>query len=83
DTDYLNVASRTHKLIVTMEENVASGGFGEKIRAYVDDFRLKSSVLCIAIPDQFVTHGSVDKLLKELSMDAESVAERIIRELQR
>ena len=78
DTDYLKVASRSHKLFVTIEENVASGGYGEKVRTYVDDERLDVNVLSIAIPDQFVTHGSVDKLLKELGMDAESIARRVI-----
>ncbi|MBQ6407303.1 MAG: 1-deoxy-D-xylulose-5-phosphate synthase [Butyrivibrio sp.] len=78
DTDYLKVASKSHKLFVTIEENVASGGYGEKVRTYVDDERLDVSVLSIAIPDQFVTHGSVDKLLKELGMDAESIARRVI-----
>ncbi len=83
DTDYIHRASATHKLFVTMEENVASGGYGEKVRSYIDEQRLDANVLVIAIPDQFITHGSVDKLLKELRMDAQSVAERIIEEVQR
>jgi 1-deoxy-D-xylulose-5-phosphate synthase len=83
DTDYLTIASKTHKLFVTMEENVASGGYGEKVRAFVDEHRMDVNVLSITIPDQFVTHGSVDKLLHELKMDAESVAERIIEEINR
>ncbi len=83
DTEYIHRASMDHKLFVTMEENVESGGFGEKVRSYIDEKRLDSSVLSIAIPDQFVTHGSVDKLYKELGLDAESVAERVIKEVQR
>ncbi len=83
DTDYLHVAGMTHRLFVTMEENVASGGYGEKVRRYIDENRIDASVLQIAIPDQFVTHGSVDKLYKELKMDPESVAERIINEIKR
>ena len=83
DTDYLKIASKSHKLFVTMEENVASGGYGEKVKDYVMDNRLDVNVLSIAIPYQFVTHGSVDKLLKELSMDAESVAKRVINEINR
>ncbi len=83
DTDYLTIAGKNHKLFVTMEENVASGGYGEKVRAFVDEHRMDVNVLSITIPDQFVTHGSVDKLLHELKMDAESVAERIIEEINR
>ncbi|MBE5826480.1 MAG: 1-deoxy-D-xylulose-5-phosphate synthase [Butyrivibrio sp.] len=83
DTDYLKAAAGNHKLFVTMEENVATGGYGEKVREYVQDNRLDVNILSIAIPDQFVTHGSVDKLRKELAIDAESVAERILKEVQR
>ena len=83
DTDYIHRAAATHRLFVTMEENVASGGYGEKVRSYIDEKRLDANVLSIAIPDQFITHGSVDKLLKELRMDAQSVADRIVEEVQR
>ena len=83
DTDYIHRAAATHRLFVTMEENVAAGGYGEKVRSYIDEKRLDANVLSIAIPDKFITHGSVDKLLKELRMDAQSVAERIIDEVQR
>jgi 1-deoxy-D-xylulose-5-phosphate synthase len=62
---------------------VASGGLGEKVRAYIDDNRLDCNVLQIAIPDKFVTHGSVDKLRKELGIDAQSIADRIMKEIQR
>ena len=83
DTDYIHVASKTHKLFVTMEENVKIGGYGELVRTYIDENRLDVSLLQIAIPDQFVIHGSVDKLRKELGIDAESVAERIMKEAGR
>ena len=77
------MAAGSHKLFVTMEENVACGGYGEKVRAFVDENRLDASVLSIAIPDQFVTHGSVDKLRKEIGIDAESIADRILKEVHR
>jgi 1-deoxy-D-xylulose-5-phosphate synthase len=83
DTDYIKVASKTHKLFVTMEENVVSGGYGEKVRAFIDENRIDCNVLQIAIPDKFVTHGSVDQLRKALGIDAQSVADRIMKEVQR
>ena len=83
DEDCIKILSRTHKLIVTLEENVASGGFGEKVRAYVDDNRFDVNVMSIAIPDKFVTHGSVEKLLCELRMDSEAIAKRVINEINR
>ena len=83
DTDYLKEAAENHRLFVTMEENVESGGYGEKVRKFVDDLRLDVNVLTIAIPDQFVTHGSVDRLRTELGIDAKSIAERVLGEINR
>lgn len=78
DTEYIKGACKTHRLIVTMEENVESGGFGEKVRLCVDQAKAESMVLTIAIPDEFVTHGKPDELLKMLGMDADSITKRIL-----
>lgn len=77
DEGALLEASGEHSLIVTMEENVASGGYGEKVREYLSEHAKGCKVLNIAIPDKFVEHGSVEQLYKELGMDADSVVARI------
>ena len=78
DKDCIKNMSENHSLIVTMEENVYSGGLGEKISTYVATENMSVKVLNIAIPDKFVAHGKVDILKKELGIDAESVLSRII-----
>ncbi|WP_026497216.1 1-deoxy-D-xylulose-5-phosphate synthase [Butyrivibrio sp. WCD3002] len=78
DEEYVREASGNHKLIVTMEENVETGGFGEQVRAFVSKEKLPTYTMCIAIPDRFVTHGSCDELFKQLGIDADSVAEKIM-----
>ncbi len=83
DKDYLKDAIKNHKLIVTMEENVAIGGFGEMVRNYIDELRTDTEVMSIAIDDQFVTHGSVAELKKMLGIDAESIAEKVIGRYKR
>ena len=67
----------THELIVTMEENVASGGLGEHVAAFVCKEQLPVQLLAVSVPDQFVEHGSVGKLYEMLGLDVASVAERI------
>ena len=67
----------THELIVTMEENVASGGLGEHVAAFVCREQLPVQLLAVSVPDQFVEHGSVGELYELLGLDAASVAERI------
>ena len=71
-----------HDLIVTMEDNVLSGGYGEHVTAFCEMNELKASVLSIAVPDEFVPHGSIAILREKLGMDPLSVAGRIINKLQ-
>ncbi len=80
DTELIRELSKEHRLLVTMEENVRSGGFGEKVRDYVSDQELPVKVLTIALPDEYVEHGNVDLLYEEVGIDAESVTKRIIEQ---
>lgn len=80
DTRMLKEAARDHRLIVTLEENVENGGFGEHVMRYIAENRLDTEVLICAIPDEYVEHGNVDILKKEVCIDAESIVKRIIAE---
>ncbi|MCR5715491.1 MAG: 1-deoxy-D-xylulose-5-phosphate synthase [Lachnospiraceae bacterium] len=80
DEDIIKALTRGHRLIVTMEENIRRGGFGEAVRDVIDRLDTDSKVLPIAIEDQFVPQGSVGQLLEMLQMDADSITERIIKE---
>lgn len=78
DTEMIDKLSQNHDLIVTMEENVASGGLGDKVIEYVCGKKLDVDVLQIAIPDEYVEHGNVELLKKEVGIDAESIVAKII-----
>lgn len=78
DEEGIRELNRDHKLLVTMEENVASGGFGEKVRAFADGEGLTVKLLEIAIPDEYVEHGNVDILKKEVGIDADTITDRIL-----
>lgn len=79
DTEMLQQAFAKHSLIVTMEENVASGGFGEKVREFRDSLSEAycAEILTLAIPDTYVEHGNVDILKKEIGIDTDSILEKI------
>lgn len=81
DESYLKNIKKQYDLIVTMEENVLTGGFGEQVQAFLYDNDYKCKVLKIAVPNEFVRHGSVTLLFKELHMDSESITERILKVL--
>ena len=63
-------------MIVTMEENVQSGGFGEKVLDCLNDHEKRIKCVMAAIPDAYVEHGNVELLKKEIGLDAESITEK-------
>ncbi len=67
-------------LVVTVEDNVLRGGFGEGFTREFSD--APYDILNIAIPDRFVEHGDIPSLRKECGIDAESIAVRITEKLK-
>lgn len=80
DEETILELTKEHKLLVAMEENVASGGYGEKVRAYLERIGSESRLLSIAIPDEYVEHGNVELLRKEVGIDAEGVISKVLTE---
>ena len=78
DEELLTELSTKHKLIVTIEENVRAGGYGEKVQEFISDHRLPLHTLTIAIPDEYVEHGNANVLRKEVKMDTDAITERIV-----
>jgi len=81
DEEAVLEACENHTLFVTMEENVASGGYGEKVLDCLQKNGKEVPLLRIAIPDAYVEHGSVDLLKKEIGLDAESITKQILEKL--
>ena len=78
DKELIRELSADHKLLVTMEENVVTGGFGEHVVDYVSTNHIDLEVEKVALPDMYVEHGNVNILYRDAKIDAESVAERIL-----
>lgn len=79
DTELLDSIKEDHSLIVTMEENVKSGGFGEQVMTYYGSRMHGPAVRIVAIEDRFVPHGSVEDLMRQQQMDSDSVTERVLQ----
>lgn len=74
DEEMLNVLARKHAAVVTLEEQVYNGSYGQAVAAYYMRTGHKElTVRNIAIDDQFVEHGQVGDLRRLLHIDAESV----------
>ena len=80
DTEMLEKLTDTHKLVVTLEENVISGGFGEHVTEFYSQKQSEVQLINIAIGDTYVEHGNVEILRRETGIDKESIIERIFNE---
>ena len=78
DEEMLRKLTVEHRLIVTLEENIRRGGFGEFVTAYLAGLETDAEVLNLALPDDYIEHGSVDLLRSEVMLDIESCVARII-----
>lgn len=77
DEELILNACESHSLIVTMEENVLAGGFGEKVCKLLEQNRNDTLLLTIGIPDTYVEQGNVDLLKKEIGIDSETIVNKI------
>jgi len=84
DADLILAQARGKRLVVTLEESVATGGFGSAVLEALESARLSDAGLrdipleIIGIPaGAFVDHGSVADLRRNLRLDAEGITERI------
>lgn len=78
DGELLKDVFSRHKKIITLEDNVITGGFGSAILEFMNQNKIKDAdVLVHGLPDKFVEHGTPDELFRDLKLDAVGVAEVI------
>ena len=76
DTAMLDELFANGKPIITIEEAVLAGGFGSAVMEYAEEMGHTGTVFeRVGIPDEFVEHGDVGKLLIEIHMTPDHVAE--------
>ena len=69
--------------VFTLEEHMATGGFGEYVTERCRELGLSAPVDCIGIPDMFIPHGSHSQLMAYAGLSAEQAAERILKKTGR
>ena len=79
DEEMVMEAVREHRMLVTLEENVRSGGFGDHVLEVVNDIGARIRVLNAAISDSSAQSGS-GGAGKESGIDEESILMRITAE---
>ncbi|GAA3601108.1 1-deoxy-D-xylulose-5-phosphate synthase [Flavivirga amylovorans] len=77
DENLLHDIFTTYKTIVTIEDNAIKGGFGSAILEFAAANNYKSTINVLGLPDNFIEHGSVNKLQESIGLDAESLTHYI------
>ena len=79
DLKYLDNNYRNFSKIVTIEEGVLDGGFGESILSWASSKNIKNDILNLGLPNDFVDHGPRNILLEEVGLDSKSLYKKIIK----
>ena len=83
DEKLLEELAKDHELFVTIEENVITGEFGEQVMDYVSRAALDVQVRNIGISDEYVEHGNVEVLRKEVGLDRDTIVKQAVSDYLR
>ncbi len=76
DEELIDDLARRHRIILTVEENVVTGGFGSAVLEFLHTRGYSlPSVYCLGIPARFVEHGPQAVLRRRYHLDAEGIAQ--------
>lgn len=81
DTEYLLKAIKKYSIIITMEENVHTGGFGEQVEDFLFENGYTGRIINISLPDEFIPQGDVAFLKKKFGLDSESIYNKVVSAL--
>ena len=81
DTEFLKSINKRGNIVVTMEDNVARGGFGESVLAYLNGIGNNVECRIIAHKDEFIDDRDVDSSLAESGLAVENLT-KLIKSLE-
>lgn len=82
DEALLEQLKENHDLIVTIEDNIASGGYGSAVTYWAGQQKDPVRILPISLPDIYLEHGSIPQLRDRYGLTAEKMAVRIKETLE-
>lgn len=77
DKKLLDKLSESHTVFITMEENIRSGGYGQKVADYLYETGKQLKHINISLPDIYIEHGAVHELHEKHGLDVASIYNKI------
>ena len=66
---------RGYRRVITIEDGIVDGGFGQKVAGYLGDSEVK--VTCLGLKKEFLDRFSVAEVLEENGLTPESIASMV------
>jgi 1-deoxy-D-xylulose-5-phosphate synthase len=76
-------AARQHKMVVTVEDNGRTGGFGDAVARLLRDHDVDMPVKTFGLPQEFLPHGTRDEVLDEAGLTPQHLARQITEAVAR
>jgi 1-deoxy-D-xylulose-5-phosphate synthase len=77
DEELLKQLALTHRGFVTIEDGVIAGGAGSAVQEFFNAQNIQVNLLQLGLPDQFIDHGDVAKLMSQLGLDSQGIEKAI------
>ena len=77
DEVLLKELALTHRGFVTIEDGVIAGGAGSAVQEFFNRQNIQVNLLQLGLPDQFIDHGDVAKLMSQLGLDHQGIEKSI------
>ncbi len=74
DTALLDRAAASGAPVITVEDGTVNGGLGSAVAEYFAEKGYTNPLVCLGIPDRYVTQGSIAQLRRLCGIDADSIA---------
>ncbi|MDR1725777.1 MAG: 1-deoxy-D-xylulose-5-phosphate synthase [Bacteroidales bacterium] len=82
DTQLIEEVISKHKIVITVEDGVITGGFGSAIAEYVTKVNHNNRIIRMGLPDSFIEHGTVKELQHVCGIDTEGIYNQIRKSLK-
>lgn len=81
DKELLDAVARAHKLVITLEDGIREGGYGQMIASYLGDREI--AVKNYGLEKKFYDNYRAADVLSELGITAEAITKDVIEQLQK
>lgn len=79
DKECLRKMCKTHKTVVTMEENVWTGSFGQQVQAFIhSEVPQRIQTVSFTLPDRFIEHGTPEELKEKYGLNTEAIVNKLL-----